>query len=458
MSCILTFCALFTTLFFAFFRNLLFGTGGALYYNAYTDSVRNSRAWLVHDTDIELAKNALNALNEHTCVPREVTTTQPDYGQLNYDFVRYQFLNVGIDEGHNPFIHFFRFNAYSSLIWVLCWTWLFQFFRYKYNIVENKQRVHPDESKEIGGTHTELERLTKPHEKKQEEKENHLKDESFCCFRFCCFRWFRFLRLIFLSGHVNYDPNKSDYGRWLEYAFTSPQQIILVSTQVGIDDYRHVWALAFLQMAIVMQGYMVELCMDTIWQLGLRKCGIQNDDDTPIIVTTTPPTIVLRVGVSQTPSTTSEKSGEAGIKSKAEVSKIDEEITSQRIILWSILAGVWTQHIFLWVTLITSFSQISSEFRECHKEEYPDAKVPGFVIWLLVVQFLCFSSFGVVQSCQCYRQYQITKNGVDGEEELDEDYIHTEWYKVTRYYSILSVTAKLSLDVIYISGTTVMAS
>ena len=269
-------------------------------------------------------------------------------------------------------------------------------------------------------------------------KENHLKDTSF-----------RFLRLIFLSGHVNYDPNKSDYGRWLEYAFTSPQQIILVSTQVGIDDYRHVWALAFLQMAIVMQGYMVELCMDTIWQLGLRKFDIQKSGQSkrdPAKLN----------GTSQNPSTTSDKSGAAEMKT--EVSKIDEEMTSQRIILWSILAGVWTQHIFLWVTLMTSFSQISSEFRECHKEEYPDAKVPDFVIWLLVVQFLCFSSFGVVQSCQCYRQYQITKNGVDGEGELDEDYIHTEWYKVTRYYSILSVTAKLSLDIIYISGTTVMAS
>ena len=77
--------------------------------------------------------------------------------------------------------------------------------------------------------------------------------------------FFQFYR--FLGFQKWYFPNKGpEFSRWLEYAFTSPVQIVLVSVSFGFGNIDSILGAAGMQCALVLFGYDIEQQIKKIYK------------------------------------------------------------------------------------------------------------------------------------------------------------------------------------------------
>jgi len=207
------------------------------------------------------------------------------------------------------------------------------------------------------------------------------------------FPTYRYVSAKITNTFFQYNPQDGpDVWRWVEYALTSPLQIVLISCAFNARENNFLLMLAGLQMALVLFGYTIETALQEI--------------------------IYLRMGSKESKSTS----------------------TTQATINFMVyLTATYILHFIIWSILFEKFSISSTSVSDC---EYNASKFepPPAVIIILVSQFITFTLFGVVITAQAFRVF--TKSN----SELTEEFVAKQWLLVTWTYSWLSVTAKLFLE------------
>jgi len=211
--------------------------------------------------------------------------------------------------------------------------------------------------------------------------------------------FFQFFRYYF-SGEDNeiagfklkYQPESGpDVWRWIEYALTSPLQIILISAVFNARENNMMILLASLQFALVMFGYSMETLLQEIieWQ---------------------------------------------------EYTKNSKKSRPQTIFVFFFYLGAsWGFHALIWGILISKFSSSSESAADC-RDDPSNLLMPDAVWIVFISQIVAFTSFGATLTLQsvyvfCNLQHLNTENNAG-----------KMWKTVTYAYSILSVTAKLFLE------------
>lgn len=87
--------------------------------------------------------------------------------------------------------------------------------------------------------------------------------------------WIFFVSCVFQGARVvkrvKYDPLKPDFWRWVEYALTSPFQILLIAGSVFIHERIQIMNLMGLQAAMVLIGYLNERFIDKFYKRARKK-------------------------------------------------------------------------------------------------------------------------------------------------------------------------------------------
>jgi hypothetical protein len=92
-------------------------------------------------------------------------------------------------------------------------------------------------------------------------------------------------------------------------------------------------------------------------------------------------------------------------------------------------------------------SRLTNSHENVKKCAAYDEGIP-WQVWVLVMgQFGCFLAFGCLQTFQVFSAVQAYQNKSNTKSTFDKDERAITWLKYTRGYSVLSVTAKLVLDI-----------
>jgi len=210
---------------------------------------------------------------------------------------------------------------------------------------------------------------------------------------------FQFFRYYFsgeeheVTGYkIQYQPESGpDVWRWIEYALTSPLQIILISAVFNARENNLMILLASLQFALVMFGYSMETLLQEI---------VESDD-----------------------------------RAKNTKKSLDQTI----FVFTFYLCASWGFHALIWGILISKFSSSSESAADC-RDDPSNLLMPDAVWIIFISQIVAFTSFGVTLTVQSVYVFcnlsHLAKPENSGK----------MWKKVTWAYSILSVSAKLFLE------------
>jgi hypothetical protein len=267
-----------------------------------------------------------------------------------------------------------------------------------------------------------------------------------------------------LGSGDTYNPTGPDVGRWIEYALTSPWQVVIVAVNVGIDDFRFLAILWNLQCVMMLQGFLIELCIDKIWEAEIEYFALLCNAKPAA------PNTPIKNGNSSIAPSTASRSDKYHVQAMAapeDMQSRQDRITFLYRVSISVSLGVWIAHVTLWLVLILEFMNTTSSFEDCFQ-----TGPPPFVQYLLILQCLLFTTFGLTQGWQFYHirrlisaTYESHFTGSSGSAEnkrfLQDQALASmqqdreqSWLDVTLMYSVLSITAKTVLDVIFIAGTT----
>ncbi len=194
------------------------------------------------------------------------------------------------------------------------------------------------------------------------------------------------------SNKLIYNPVKPDFWRWFEYACTSPLQIVLVGLSVMIGNWVQLLLLATLQLALIWFGFVIEKRINKLYKSEKASSSVK----------------LLKV--------------------------------------WILFGCAVYCHWVIWDILFFHVNSHNSNLKSCevrhNKEGLPK------VVWSVIEgQCACFTLFGFVQFVQLsFASFWYMKKR-DSESCCDENEREKNWLKVTFAYSVLSVTAKLTLDV-----------
>jgi len=211
--------------------------------------------------------------------------------------------------------------------------------------------------------------------------------------------FFQFFRYYFsgegsdIAGfRLQYLPESGpDVWRWIEYALTSPLQIILISAVFNARENNLMILLASLQFALVMFGYSMEILLQDIIQVSDYPKNTKRSDAQTIFV------------------------------------------------FFFYLCASWVFHGLIWGILISKFSSSSESAADC-RDDPSNLLMPDAVWIVFISQIIAFTSFGATLTLQSVYIF------------FNRDFLRTEenvgkmWKTVTYSYSILSVTAKLFLE------------
>lgn len=223
-----------------------------------------------------------------------------------------------------------------------------------------------------------------------------------------------------------YDPEAPDVTRWAEYALTSPVQVFLVAVNVGKRQDELLWMLIASQAMLMYLGYLVELCLhltnDTTHSgasPGASPAEVMQADYTRQYNSSLiqyMPVDAMRIGCGQ-----------------AVAPERPSHVGRGRLAIFNFIGTAFWWHFLLWRILIDGFRRSEAQFNTCQHQE-----VPEWIQWLLYLQFAMFTLFGVVQLAMAVR---MTRNNA-----------REVWREGSMCYSVLSLTAKLTLDVLFIAG------
>jgi len=188
--------------------------------------------------------------------------------------------------------------------------------------------------------------------------------------------------------------NGPDFWRWVEYALTSPLQIIIIAGSFYMREIVQLALIAGLQGALVLLGYVIELeiqtlCLEKIaaWQAGAYRM----------------PGMTVKMFVCQCK-------------------------------LAFLFLCAYTSHAIIWVVLIAKFLMQAQAISDCRNP----SKMPPVIIYIISLECLLFTLFGVVLTVQAV--YVARKPS------LDPLAAQSLWKKVSWWYSFLSISAKLVLE------------
>ena len=210
-----------------------------------------------------------------------------------------------------------------------------------------------------------------------------------------------------------YKPEKGpDFSRWLEYFFTSPLQILIVSSSFGFATVDSLLGQSGMQAALVLLGYNIEQQVKKIYKRRKSK---------------------LDKGVNY-------------IRKKERFHHLFASLNVADIRTWVYLFFAWALHIFIWgIPNVTGFGiggkyfLLRNQLEQCVKTmTIPDAVT--VIYWL---QYCWFTVFGLVCSAQVL--WAQTRDITQPER---------DWKFVSGVYTVLSVTAKTALEaglVLYVS-------
>ena len=267
-----------------------------------------------------------------------------------------------------------------------------------------------------------------------------------------------------------YDPEAPDSSRWTEYVLTSPLQVFLVAVSVGTRQDDVLWLLMACQALLILLGLLIEVCMylQTLPEPN-TSCGTASTTPrlkadvtmasrvphyapyqypaVPYCVPYTPVPYKPGLGLQAAPYTlVHAQELRLGCSAGSRASNSTPASTPAvpfRPSWWYtaglVFTGFWW-HFMIWKVLIVAFNRAAQQFEDCNSQE-----VPPWIIWLLYVQLSLFTLFGVVQAWMVY--------AVGSNRRHKEYDFRCIWQTGTLLYSVLSVTAKLALDVLFIAGT-----
>jgi hypothetical protein len=197
-----------------------------------------------------------------------------------------------------------------------------------------------------------------------------------------------------------------DFSRWLEYFFTSPLQILIVSSSFGFATVDSLLGQAGMQAALVLLGYDIERQIKKMYK-RLKK----------------------------------EKDEGPNYRSKhLRFHHIFSGIRIADIRLWVYLFFAWALHIAIWgIPNVTGFGiggkyfLLQKQLEKCVKT----MKIPDAITWIYWFQFVLFTLFGLV----CTAHVVFVKNI-----NVFKPNPKRDWRRISGLYSILSVTAKTLLE------------
>jgi len=185
-----------------------------------------------------------------------------------------------------------------------------------------------------------------------------------------------------------------DFWRWVEYALTSPLQTIIIAGSFYMREIVLLTLMAGLQGALMLLGYVIEveiqtLCLEKIaaWQAGAYRIR--------------------------------------GMTVKTFVCQCK---------LFFLFSCAYACHAIVWVILITKFQMQAQANSDCQNP----SKMPPEIIIVIGLECLLFSLFGVVLTLQAI--------SVARAPSLDPFVVQSLWRRVSGWYSVLSLSAKLVLE------------
>jgi hypothetical protein len=207
-------------------------------------------------------------------------------------------------------------------------------------------------------------------------------------------------------------PAGPEVSRWLEYAFTSPLQVLLVALSFGVSNIDILLGYFGMQLALVIMGYGIE---QQIKKTYLRK-----------------------------PETSREK-----FYSILEPTVKDIRGPMYLLVSWILHLLIWGIPGW-WHAGITRWG-IAGQYAYIHKYQNkcgdPNFAMQAFVDVIFWGQFVCFSLFGLVCTAQFLRaRYLGTNDDTKKDIKACEEY-KSNWALYSLLYAVLSVTAKTVLEV-----------
>jgi len=209
-----------------------------------------------------------------------------------------------------------------------------------------------------------------------------------------------------------YNPQKGpEFSRWLEYFFTSPLQILIVSSSFGFATVDALLGQSGMQAALVLLGYNIEQQIKKIYKRKIAK---------------------------KTPS------------------KFEHMLAGfvADIRLWVYLFFAWALHVAIWgIPGVTGFgiggkyNLLQKQLEACVDRE-PKMKIPDAVTWIYWLQYIFFTSFGIVCSFHVFwakfsfNFHYLQQFNTPSETELTK----SQWNSISCLYTILSVSAKTALE------------
>jgi len=192
-----------------------------------------------------------------------------------------------------------------------------------------------------------------------------------------------------------------DFSRWLEYLFTSPFQVFVVATAFGFANRDTVLGLCGMQAALVLFGYDIEQQIKKKYKREEINFTIDEERYAPV--------------------------------TKRRFYNLLWP-TVRDIRGWVYLFVAWLLHALIWSSIFMRYFDQQRHGKDCVTNS--GAEIPDVVTFFMISQFLAFTTFGLVNSWQFLRA-----------KKLDRQEQFKKWNTYSRYYGILSITAKLFLEV-----------
>lgn len=223
-----------------------------------------------------------------------------------------------------------------------------------------------------------------------------------------------------------WDPRQPDISRWLEYGLTAPLQILLLAGEVQLHDLTAWYGLVAAEFALMFIGYGIEL---VFWQMHCCA-GVTHDNDS-----------------------TKSVAAEGGKARRPE--KLKNLNFSAAVLTF---AG-WLIHVAIFYTLVFSKYIPSISYFDTLNPDFEPALDWTPITVTLVLQFILFSSFGLVQLGLfdiCPASFLMNWLEVDDSEFQEKNLAirnagERTFVKVSLLYTILSVLSKAILEIGFVA-------
>jgi len=239
-----------------------------------------------------------------------------------------------------------------------------------------------------------------------------------------------------------YRPSRGpDFWRWFEYILTSPLQIVLVCSAFQMGERNMLVLIAALQAGLVLGGYLIEIAMESVC-VGLIH------EYSPRTVTAIPVPSYQPVKGQPWMPDDGEKYGDEiyddrDMDNDTEYANVlsSDRLMPLKLLLIVVVCNVL--HVVIWTVIFVQFNGQALASNRCSAED--NDGMPWFV-WLIVVgQFIFFTLFGFVSFMQWY--FVVFRFRLAPTAQTKR----WMWSKMAFLYSILSVSAKLLLEVGFIA-------